>query len=116
MKEPVIEVWASIDGGYPRKIDTLSLEAWNHQGPGCEIMKPPVLSWGVDWPTTQVTAANRLWTYISLGPEGSISFAPIEDNVIDLCSAKPSCGLPDEECGCRAKNCPGVACWKCGKA
>jgi hypothetical protein len=33
--------------------------------------------------------------------------------IVELCSAKPPCGLPDEECGqCRAKNCPGVKCWR----
>ena len=35
--------------------------------------------------------------------------------VIDPCSANPSCGKADVECSCRGKNCPGVACWKCGR-
>jgi hypothetical protein len=38
---------------------------------------------------------------------------------VELCSAKPPCGLPDEECWCGGKNCPpprSKSCWKCGAA
>jgi hypothetical protein len=39
---------------------------------------------------------------------------PLEIEV-SLCTAKPSCDFPDEECPvCKAGNCPGVKCWRCG--
>lgn len=80
---------------------------------------------GMQWPTQTTTlpvpsqvAGNYTNEYLQgrilpvTLPEVS---DPIRDEAIELCTANPSCGLPDEECGCRAKNCPGQVCWRCGR-
>jgi hypothetical protein len=51
------------------------------------------------------------WSLEIVGGEAILR--PIE---VSLCTAKPSCGFPDEECPvCKAGNCPGVKCWRCGR-
>jgi hypothetical protein len=46
--------------------------------------------------------------------EGEVSRRGLPPEVeVSPCTAKPSCGFPDEECPvCKAGNCPGAKCWR----
>ena len=68
------------------------------------------------------SGCNRIATSADTQEVPSI-IGPLAWDELDLgdkteanCTANPSCGADDVECGCRAKNCPGQKCWKCGRS
>jgi hypothetical protein len=80
------------------------------QGSGWNVTATP------QWQTAKIITGEE-WQRMKEEYEAALGMPgppPLEVEV-SLCTAKPSCGFPDEECPvCKAGNCPGVKCWRCG--